>query len=659
MRLIGCKLLKFIFIIFCFISFKSFSLTKFDENFKNDGQEIYIDKDKSFKTYVKDYVIENKNDGIINIKDEVTIPNAINGEKRSIYNENAKIFIGDKCKIEGTIYNKATNNKKSLVEANGNITFSILNNNGNGSIINDGDGAIVKIITPNKDKIIKGNILSYQKAKTELLLDTVNSKMKGNIYSGSDSIVNLTLKNGAKFEGEIINKALTQSTGGKISINCIDNSICKIKGEPLWKSSEVYSIKLKNAYLDLSDESLKKLNIKNISGENGTFLIKVIKNGDKIAKTDIIIEKAEDGSKHKIELSDESIESLKNYNFSDNNKIELLKSPNNLQLEVKNTNKAGAIFSLVPKLTTKKENDKTTFFISSIENVNSDIVEDFEDDNINLYQTSLSRLEIDSLYKRIGDLNFNRLKNGFWTKTTVGQSKTNNNFNSFQLGFDKKYKNTIFGFSFANKDNFFKLKDGKAKSNIKSILLYSSYFKDMHFFDMTAKVSKINNSYNLNFENFNDEAKYSNYSFGLSSEYGYKMNLGNFVFIPNIQLSYNYTKGAKYKTSNNISVEQNNIDSLLYKMALYVGKNTKTTSTFLKFGIYKDFLADFSFKASASDGTIKKNLTKDIRDVFIELGIFGTIDLDVNKFLYYEFEKIIGNDNISRWQASLGFRYNF
>lgn len=104
---------------------------------------------------------------------------------------------------------------------------------------------------------------------------------------------------------------------------------------------------------------------------------------------------------------------------------------------------------------------------------------------------------------------------------------------------------------------------------------------------MILKGSRLNNEFTAISDQFRyiSKGKYHTYALQASVEYGNKHYLDKaktWYVDPELQLTYGHIKGVKYRTFNALNVDVHNLNSLIGRAGVAIGKEGKNGSAFLK-----------------------------------------------------------------------------
>ena len=283
------------------------------------------------------------------------------------------------------------------------------------------------------------------------------------------------------------------------------------------------------------------------------------------------------------------------------------------------------------------------------------------------------RDEYNNLQKRLGDLRMSTEENGLWARTFHGKEESgkyglNNQYNAFQIGYDKQLlqddgSKWFIGAavtSYDGKTNY--AKQGKADNNSIGLALYGSYLGEKgHYFDVVARHSRLKSeltSYAAGTGN-KITGDYHNWGSSLSMEYGRRISMKHdFYLQPEAELTYGTTSSASYSLSDGSRVKQDGISSLTARAGLTVGKEFNNSNIFASISAVHDFGDDNVFSITDKYGKTYKDISN-LKDSWYELSVGGNVKFNNNTYIYADLEKTFGGDIQTKWRYNFGVRYSF
>lgn len=489
---------------------------------------------------------------------------------------------------------------------------------------------------------ITGHIVTSEKGKT-----TINFKGSNSIFIGQK----------------------TTSTKGESNLSFLDGSLWKNKYD-----SQVTNLTLKNSIIDMSQDGKQTLTIENMSGNNGRLIMDI--SGNNLETDFLQLNSADKKQNHILDVSDKSIPLLNSYNFN-NGAIHFANDKSGkITFEGGNISNISNIFNYNIKIENGTNGNKEDWFVTGIEKTEiGETTKTIIDSAAFLYSSAISRSELDSIHKRLGEIRSYEKENGIWLRLKSGEieyeknsiNKFKNNYNMLQVGYDKKYnltENKMFtGFAISKREDDVKFNTaGKGDSENIGLSLYTSYLnEDNYYIDLVGKISYLDmkyNTYTLHKNNIlESKGKYNTWTKALSLEIGKRYEFNSYFFTPNFQLNYTYIDNLEYITNGGIKVTQDNIHSLIGKSGIKLGKQFKRSSHFIKLDFLGELNGDYKISAKGNDTTYLKEVNGN--DSWLEVGVGGDFKVNENTNVYYELVKTFESDYETNWEGGIGFRINF
>lgn len=636
---------------------------------------------------VANYTLNNKSAGNITIGNDAKIISELilKENKGSLYTvvnqQNSNLSIGNNAVISakgknakeimaisnqgGSTITIGDGSNISAIGENNTLTIAIYNAKGNttlngGTYISSDNGAIyntggkVLIEDEGHTKKIQGYIWSAAAdAITKVMLDTNDSYLEGATYKTNEGVFDLGLKN----------KAVWYNTGeSQVSTFNMENGIVDMtqnhKGDTTTGSQYVF--------------------IDNATGAGGTYILDISPDDkeQKGDKTDgIYITKADTPQNNYIQAGKTSITDLVSHNFGDkiNNSILIANTDKNIKFEGSEFSDISNVYDykLVLEQNVKGETDSLdNWYVTGINKKEGEVIEKVEEDlTLNYMNAALSRLELDTIHKRLGEIRDYTSEDGVWARIVSGEmehdkssGKFKNDYNMLQVGYDKRKeteKGSVFtGFAVHKRDGKTDFRNGDGKNHNIGISMYKSFaYNDNSYTDIILKYSHLDNDYKSYTENNQKlEADYNTWAGSLSLEHGKKYEKNAWYVTPHVQMNYTYVKGADYSMNSGVRVEQRDIKSLIGRAGIYAGHDFKKSSHFVKAGVLHEFAGKYGAKITGEDASLNKKYSG--RDTWVEVGIGGQFKVGKTgtTHLYYDVEKTFGSDFETNWQASVGVR---
>ena len=488
-------------------------------------------------------------------------------------------------------------------------------------------------------------------------------KIKGQLKAEGTSVIGLNLHG----ENSYLLGGTSVENSATIDLGIANNAVWKNEGD-----SKVNTLFFTNGIIDMTHESGKQtIEIETIGGDNGRIVMDISPDD---SQTDYI--KINNGlavQTHHIETGEESILSLKDYDFTKD--ILIGEAAKNIILKGSYFANIGNIYDYNLDLESKEkegETGKNNWYVTGVEKKEGAAVEGVMDDlSLHHMNAALARMEADTLHKRLGDIHSLKEGAGVWAKVTSGQMESDkngyfkNDYTMIQAGADKSETTATgtwtTGFAIHRTEGKADFRNGDGKNESTGISLYKSWLgNDSQYLDLVGKFSHLKNEYkSYNVKNEKMEANYHTNAGTLSLEYGKRFAKDNWYVQPHTQMTYTRLEGKNYNTSSNIRVEQKDINSLIGKVGVYAGRDFGKSSHYVKAGALHEFKGDYGATIKGADTSTSKKIKG--KDSWVEIGIGGDIKVGKTNSMnvYYEVERTLGGDIKTNWQATVGVRYKF
>lgn len=531
-----------------------------------------------------------------------------------------------------------------------------------------GQGALIRVNNKGNGRV---QASGYSYADTEGRIDwnltTADSYIKGDLYGVNKGSVSLKMDASSMFEGktEVVNN---QGAVGKVFVD--------MKNQSLWNvvnSSRLTNLTLNNkAKVDMSyAQGFQSLVMENLNGENGIFKLDIdasknTNNSDKLYVTDTFtgtqfIELNEVGHGDLDGAAGTVLASVKNNNGT----FKAVDGEgtlywNRYELDKKETADTTGAFTIdwylkkvIPQL------DPTT----SVETIPAAGA-------LNYYTW---RNEFDKLLKRMGELRHNgELEEGVWARVKgakIGSEQEpgfTNKYIHYEVGYDRLAKldeksKRYEGVALAYTDGTSTYRRGDGKNHSLAISFYNTDIRESgHYLDIVCKLSEMNNNFSVfDTKGKNITGETDNLGISLSAEYGRKKDLNHGWYVePQTQLTLGYLGGDNYTTSNGIHVSQHGIKSAVARIGFNVGKEINDKAIiYAKMNLLHEFGGNYV--VDMADSRVKRSLSKDFRDTWLEYGIGAAFVLGEGTHAYCDVERSTGSDFNKEWEWNVGIRRNF
>lgn len=280
------------------------------------------------------------------------------------------------------------------------------------------------------------------------------------------------------------------------------------------------------------------------------------------------------------------------------------------------------------------------------------------------------RQENNDLNKRLGELRAGSGESGIWARMYRGEFEYGgaykNQYNSFQLGYDKKILTDAdgavwnFGAAVSHTSAATAYAEGKGENSSTGLAIYGTWLGSKgHYLDLIAKHSRLTTDYDNYAAAGHTHGDYRNWGTSLSAEYGRKIELCADWFIePQAELTLGRVSSASYVTNNDISVRQDGLTSSVGRIGFRIGKELGNGSL-----VYAraSLLHEFSGEAATylSMNNIDADYRQDIGSTWYEAGIGANFKVSRTLQGYADIEKTFGGSVKTPWQWNMGLRWSF
>lgn len=271
------------------------------------------------------------------------------------------------------------------------------------------------------------------------------------------------------------------------------------------------------------------------------------------------------------------------------------------------------------------------------------------------------RHETNSLIKRMGELRDTPQGIGSWvriygSKQSYGAQNMEQTSSSIQLGSDYDIgANWKVGAAFSYTDSSANYAFGDADNDSYSLAVYGTWLGDNgDFVDLIAKYGRLSTEFNFD----GMKGDYDNNALSLSVEYGHRFELSSLAFVePQLELTYSRVNGEDFTTGNNVSISQDDFDSLIGRIGIRGGFffPEKQGTIYARFSVLNDFMGKFD--ASASSGPAQNTIHDDIGGTWVEYGIGANYRLSDQTSGYLDLERTSGGDITEDWRWNIGIRH--
>ena len=399
------------------------------------------------------------------------------------------------------------------------------------------------------------------------------------------------------------------------------------------------------------------LTIENLKGKGGNIVIDAdlnnLSNGSKVN-----IKNAESGAGGTIQIYDKNFSN--GQALTESKKMLLVsdeKGTTDWSVKVLND---GGLWDVTP--TIAKEGDDW-YLTGETKEENAEVKTADSSINSN-FATWKNSITNDTLRKRLGDLRLTgNAQQGIWTHVKAGKlngSGYDGNFQTYNLGYDVKKGNAIYGAAVDYTRGTSNFKNGSGENNRVGLNLYAtSYHPSGVYSDFIIRAGKIKNSM-TNISGYNDRADWSNWGYSASYEQGKTfMHKNGWFFEPGAEITLGRLQGSNFTTDKGVSVNTGAMNVVIGRLGFAMGRRVNNNCDYyLKGNVYREFAGSGSIDLRAANGD-SLHQDENHRDTWLELGLGGNVKLSKNTYLYGDVTKTFGADINTKWQVNAGLRFAF
>lgn len=271
----------------------------------------------------------------------------------------------------------------------------------------------------------------------------------------------------------------------------------------------------------------------------------------------------------------------------------------------------------------------------------------------------VTRVEMNDLRKRLGDLRATEGQNGVWARYDGGKLSglgIDHKFNKIQVGADTMPTNNgiRFGAAMSYTQGDVDGAVSTADMDTYSLAGYGVWMGDQgQFVDVIARLAKINT-----------EVKTSAYTadvdqlaFSLSGEVGMRFDLAKRLYIePSVEATYTYVDGDSFKgTTSHFELDSTNSFMTRAGAALGWKLPNDRGDVYVRGGLVHEFMGDSKLSVNHGFRTVEV----DGKDTWFEYAIGGNYRVTDTTYVWADLERSAAGDVDTDWRATVGARFVF
>lgn len=271
----------------------------------------------------------------------------------------------------------------------------------------------------------------------------------------------------------------------------------------------------------------------------------------------------------------------------------------------------------------------------------------------------VTRVEMNDLRKRMGDLRAVEGKNGVWARYDGGKLSgqgLDHKFNKIQVGADTMPSDNgiRYGFALSYTQGDVDGSASTADTDTYSLAGYGVWLGDEgQFADVIARVAKVGTDLTT--------AAYSadldQLALSLSGEFGWRFDLAKSLYVePSIEATYTYIEDETF-TGTSALFEIDSTNSFMTRAGAALGWKLPDDrgDIYVRGGLVHEFLGDSKLSVNHGFRTVEL----DGQDTWFEYAIGGNYKVGNNAYVYADVERSAGGDIDVDWGANIGARFVF
>jgi outer membrane autotransporter protein len=244
-------------------------------------------------------------------------------------------------------------------------------------------------------------------------------------------------------------------------------------------------------------------------------------------------------------------------------------------------------------------------------------------------------------------------------------------FSNIQVGFEKErqgdfYDGKLFyGTYLGYTDAKASFQSGQSDLTGNSLGTYASWQgKDGRFFDLTARISRLENSYDFTDSSgiVSRDNDYKAWNYGLNALYGYRKNLANGAYFePQAGLSYARLGATAFALRNGVQIRQDSQDFLTGRVGVLLGKKNQENTdypsdVYAKVMVNHDFIGAKRSLAGFGNSTLTMEPVTH-KDTWVDLSLGATKAISRKGTAYLELTKTLGGEVKTDWMVNGGLQW--
>lgn len=273
------------------------------------------------------------------------------------------------------------------------------------------------------------------------------------------------------------------------------------------------------------------------------------------------------------------------------------------------------------------------------------------------------RHELSSVEDRMGDLRSGAGQSGAWARLygsemSYGSQNLTSKNTSVELGADLPINAAwSVGATFSYTTGTSDYDAGEGDNDAYGLGAYALWSSESGLFaDIAFKYHRLSSDLDVR----GADGEKDNNAFGLSSEFGWHLPFAGGAYIePMIALTYGHIVGEDYSLSNNVRIDEDNMESLTAGAGLRTGfafPNDRG-SFYAKVKVLHDFQGDVD--GTTRFGEARNTYSEALGGTYVEFGAGASFHLTNATNAFVNLEKNTGGDVDEKWRWNVGLRHAF
>lgn len=285
-------------------------------------------------------------------------------------------------------------------------------------------------------------------------------------------------------------------------------------------------------------------------------------------------------------------------------------------------------------------------------------------DKMSLAPHMITRIMMNDVRKRMGDLRAAEGTHGAWARYNGGQMSAQGvdaDFHMVQVGIDTVPVTDAprFGVAFSYAQTEAEDNLGTTDMDSFSLAFYGTKMYDNGMFvDVIGRMATMDSD----IVNAGYKGKMDNVALSLSGELGWRFDVTDrFFFEPSVEATYTYTNADKFTMSNGGTYELEATDSLVGRAGFAAGFKCPANKgdVYVRAAVVHEFMGDMTVNSWTANGAAAASLEADGMDTWFEYAIGANFNVNKNTYVYADIERTEGAAMDEDWRANVGVRFAF